>query len=322
MNKRINVGVIGVGNMGKHHARVYSEIEGVDLVAVVDADKNNGRRIARKFNCRYYDNISKLLAAENLDAATIAVPTSMHKDVALACIDHGVPVLIEKPIAESIASAQKIIKQSEKTNVAVCVGHIERFNPVVARLKNLVSLKKFGKIIAMNTKRVGLYPPQTTDTDVIVDLAVHDIDVCSFILEKGPQSVYARAGKALDSKRFDYADIFLNYNGVDVIIQVNWITPVKVRELTLTGIKGYAELSYMNQTLKIYKRGHGEDIEIVNIEEISLRKEEPLKREIKSFTDYIRGKKAEVVTAREGLLSLRVALAAIRSHRLQQRVKL
>ena len=141
MIKDLNVGVIGVGNMGKHHARVYSEIEGVDLVAVVDADKNNGRRIARKFNCRYYDNISKLLAAENLDAATIAVPTSMHKDVALACIDHGVPVLIEKPIAESIASAQKIIKQSEKTNVAVCVGHIERFNPVVARLKNLVSLK-------------------------------------------------------------------------------------------------------------------------------------------------------------------------------------
>jgi UDP-N-acetylglucosamine 3-dehydrogenase len=257
-----------------------------------------------------------------LDAATIAVPTSMHKDVALACIDHGVPVLIEKPIAESVASAQKIIKQSEKTNVAVCVGHIERFNPVVARLKNLVSLKKFGKIIAMNTKRVGLFPSQITDTDVIVDLAVHDIDVCNFILEKGPQSVYARAGKALNSKRFDYADIFLNYNGVDVIIQVNWITPVKVRQLTLTGIKGYAELSYMNQTLRIYKKGHGEDIEIVNIEEISLRKEEPLKREIKSFTDYIRGKKAGVVTAREGLLSLRVALAAIRSHRLQQRVNL
>jgi UDP-N-acetylglucosamine 3-dehydrogenase len=322
MIKDLNVGVIGVGNMGKHHARVYSEIEGVDLVAVVDANKNNGRRIARKFNCRYYDNISKLLAAENLDAATIAVPTSMHKDVALACIDHGVPVLIEKPIAESVASAQKIIKQSEKTNVAVCVGHIERFNPVVARLKNLVSLKKFGKIIAMNTKRVGLFPSQITDTDVIVDLAVHDIDVCNFILEKGPQSVYARAGKALNSKRFDYADIFLNYNGVDVIIQVNWITPVKVRQLTLTGIKGYAELSYMNQTLRIYKKGHGEDIEIVNIEEISLRKEEPLKREIKSFTDYIRGKKAGVVTAREGLLSLRVALAAIRSHRLQQRVNL
>lgn len=322
MNKRINVGVIGVGNMGRHHARVYSEIEGVDLVAVVDADKNNARRVARKFNCRYYDNISQLLTAENLDAATIAVPTSMHKDVALVCIDHGIPVLIEKPIAESIASAQKIIKHSEKDKVAVCVGHIERFNPVVARLKNFVSLKKFGKIIAMNTKRVGLYPPQITDTDVIVDLAVHDIDVCSFILEKGPQSVYARAGKALNSKRFDYADIFLNYDGIDVIIQVNWITPVKVRELTLTGIKGYAELSYMNQTLKIYKKGHGEDIEIVNIEEISLRKEEPLKREIKSFTDYIRGRKAGVVTAREALLSLRVALAAIRSHRLQQRVKL
>ncbi len=283
----INVGVIGVGNMGKHHARVYSEIEGVDLVAVADLDKNNGRRIARKFNCRYYDSVSRLLDTENLDAATIAVPTSMHSDVALECIGRGVPVLIEKPIAESVASAQKIIKQSEKSNVVVCVGHIERFNPVVGMLKTLVRQGKFGKIIAINTKRVGLYPSQITDTDVIVDLAVHDIDVCSFILEKGPESVYARAGKALNSKRFDYADIFLNYDGVDVIVQVNWITPVKVRELTLTGIKSYAELSYINQTLRIFKKGHGEDVDIVNIEEISLRKEEPLKKELKNFIEYI-----------------------------------
>jgi UDP-N-acetylglucosamine 3-dehydrogenase len=96
------VGVIGVGNMGKHHARVYSEIEGTDLVAIADLDKNNGRRIARKFNCRYYDSVSRLLDTENLDAATIAVPTSMHKDVALECIGRGIPVLIDKPIAESV----------------------------------------------------------------------------------------------------------------------------------------------------------------------------------------------------------------------------
>ena len=318
----MNVGVIGVGNMGKHHARVYSEIEGVDLVAVADLDKNNGRRIARKFNCRYYDNVSRLLDTENLDAATIAVPTSMHRDVALECIGHGVPVLIEKPIAESVASAQKIIKQSEKSNVVVCVGHIERFNPVVAMLKTLVRQGKFGKIIAINTKRVGLYPSQISDTDVIVDLAVHDIDVCSFILEKGPESVYARAGKALNSKRFDYADIFLNYDGVDVIVQVNWITPVKVRELTLTGIKSYAELSYINQTLRIYKKGHGEDVDIVNIEEISLRKEEPLKKELKNFIEYIKKGKGDVVLGGDGLSALHVALTAIRSHEKRQSVQL
>ncbi len=318
----MNVGVIGVGNMGKHHARVYSEIEGVDLVAVADLDKNNGRRIARKFNCRYYDNVSRLLDTENLDAATIAVPTSMHRDVALECIGHGVPVLIEKPIAESVASAQKIIKQSEKSNVVVCVGHIERFNPVVGMLKTLVRQGKFGKIIAINTKRVGLYPSQISDTDVIVDLAVHDIDVCSFILEKGPESVYARAGKALNSKRFDYADIFLSYDGVDVIVQVNWITPVKVRELTLTGIKSYAELSYINQTLRIYKKGHGEDVDIVNIEEISLRKEEPLKKELKNFIEYIKKGKGDVVLGGDGLSALHVALTAIRSHEKRQSVQL
>ncbi|GAI04786.1 unnamed protein product, partial [marine sediment metagenome] len=177
------------------------------------------------------------------------------KDITIACIDKGIPVLIEKPIAESVQSAQKIINKSKKKKISVCIGHIERFNPVVQQLKKLIKQNRFGRIISISSKRVGLYPPQVSDVDVIIDLAVHDIDVCNFLLEKEPQSVYARAGKALNSKRFDYSDIFLNYNGVDVLLQVNWITPVKVRELTLTGIKCYAELSYLNQTLRLYKKG-------------------------------------------------------------------
>jgi UDP-N-acetylglucosamine 3-dehydrogenase len=302
MIKDLNVAVIGVGNMGRHHARVYSEIEGVNLVAVADRNKNIGQKIARKFQCRYYTDFLNLINSEEIDAATIAVPTSLHKDIAIACIDKGIPVLIEKPIAESVQSAQKIINKSQ--------------------LKKLIKQNRFGRIISISSKRVGLYPPQISDVDVIIDLAVHDIDVCNFLLEKEPQSVYARAGKALNSKRFDYSDIFLNYNGVDVLLQVNWITPVKVRELTLTGIKCYAELSYLNQTLRLYNKGHGEDIDIINIEEINLRKEEPLKRELQNFVEFIKTKKGDVVNANAGLLSLKVALKAIDSHKMRRVVKL
>jgi UDP-N-acetylglucosamine 3-dehydrogenase len=320
--KRLNVAVIGVGNMGRHHARVYSELDGVRLVAVADSNKNLGQKIARRFKCKYYYDYKKILYTERIDAASIAVPTSLHKEIAVACINKRIPILIEKPIAESVKSAQAIIKQSKQKRVPVCIGHIERFNPVVQELRKFIKRNRFGKVISINTKRVGLYPPQISDVDVIIDLAVHDIDVCNFLLGTKPKTVYARAGKALNSKRIDYADIFLSYNGVDVLLQANWITPVKVRELTLTGIKGYAELSYLNQTLKIFKKGHGEDIDIVNIEEINLRKEEPLIREIKNFIEFIKTRKGLIVTAREGLLALNTALKAIESHKIKKSVKL
>lgn len=318
----LSVAVIGVGNMGRHHARVFSEMEGVELIAVADTDKKKGQQIAKQYNCRYYPDFEMLLESEILDAATIAVPTSLHKRVAIRCLAHGVPVLIEKPIASTLRSARSIIKYSKKRRIPVCIGHIERYNPVVQRLKKLINEQRFGKIISINTKRVGTYPPQITDVDVIIDLAVHDIDVCNYLLERQPQRVYARAGKALTSKKLDYADIFLNYPDTDVILQVNWITPVKVRELTLTGIKAYAELNYMTQTLRVYNKGHGEEDDIVNIEEINIRKEEPLKRELSNFIKYITTKQGDIVTALQGYYVLKTARRAVTSHRKKQGIQI
>jgi UDP-N-acetylglucosamine 3-dehydrogenase len=312
--------VIGVGNMGRHHARVFSQMEEVRLVAVVDKDVKRGEEVARQYRCTCYRDHVTLLKKEPLDAATIAVPTSLHKDIALQCLAHGVPVLIEKPIASTLASARSIIQYGEKRKIAVCIGHIERFNPVVQRLKKLIDAKRFGKIISISTKRVGVYPPQITDVDVIIDLAVHDIDVCNYLLGRQPRRVYARAGRAMNSKQLDYADIFLSYQDTDVVLQVNWITPVKVRELTLTGIKAYAELNYMNQTLHVYNKGHGEEDDIVNIEAIHIRKEEPLKRQLKNFIQYITTKQGDVVTAREGYQVLKIAQSAVASCKKKQLV--
>lgn len=323
MSKKINVAVIGVGNMGRNHARVYSEIEGVNLVAVVEPNKKIGQKIARKFNCRYYKGISELLNSEEIDAATIAVPTSLHKEIAIAFIEKGIPLLIEKPIADSVESAKEIIDATKKRNVAVCIGHIERFNPVIQKLKKLINQGRFGRIISISAKRVGLFPPQIKDTDVIIDLAVHDIDVCNYLLGTRPTTVNARAGKALNSRRFDYADILLGYNGVDVIIQVNWITPVKVRELSLTGTKGYAELNYLNQTLKIFKSNYQKRFDSYGdfiikygtprTEELNFAGGEPLKIEVENFVDHIRKRNSNVVSVREGLNALGIALRAIRT---------
>jgi UDP-N-acetylglucosamine 3-dehydrogenase len=309
----LRLAVIGVGNMGRHHARVFSGMEGVHLVAVVDKDRKRGEQVALQYKCGYYRDYGALLKKEPLDAATIAVPTSLHTKVALRCLAHNVPVLIEKPIAPTLQSAKSIIRYSKKKRLPVCIGHIERFNPVVQRLKKLIDAGRFGKIISISTKRVGVYPPQITDVDVIIDLAVHDIDVCNYLLGRQPKRVYARAGKAMNSRQLDYADIFLSYADTDVILQVNWITPVKVRELAVTGIKAFAHLNYMDQTLNVYNKGHGEEDDIVNIEAIHIRKEEPLKRELKNFIQYITTKKGDIVAAEEGYQVLKVAQSAVAS---------
>lgn len=319
---KLNVAVIGVGNMGKHHARVYSEINSVNLAAVADTNKNIGLKIAEKFGCKFYPDYNELITKEKIDALSVAVPTSQHRDVAMVCLDKQIPVLIEKPIAESLESAEEIKKLSEAKKVPVCIGHIERFNPVIQELKKMINADKFGRIISINTKRVGLFPPQIKDADVITDLAVHDIDICNYLLETEPNIINARAGKALNSHRFDYASIFLGFNGVDVVIQVNWITPVKVRELTLTGTKGYAELNFLNQTLKIYKSNYQKTFDsygdyiikfgVPHTEELNLCGQEPLKIEIERFLDHIKNGNDNIASAQDGINALNVALAAVK----------
>jgi UDP-N-acetylglucosamine 3-dehydrogenase len=320
----IHVAVIGVGNIGKHHARVYSELDGINLVAVADTDVKAGHQVANKFKCRYYPDYARLLKKEKIDAVSIAVPTSLHRKVALACIEQGINVLIEKPIANTIKAATEIIAQGRKKKVRVCIGHVERFNPIVQRLKKLIKHGRFGHVISINSRRVGLFPPQIRDTDVILDLAVHDIDVCNFLLDSSPEEVLAHAGKALNSRRFDYASIFLRYNSTDVVLQVNWITPVKVRELMLTGDKGYAELNYLTQMIRLYKSNYSKEFDtygdyvikfgVQSTQELNLQGREPLKSELEGFVSYIRnGYKRNVVTGEEGLANLRIALAAIRS---------
>ncbi len=323
MTSRIlKAAVIGVGNMGRHHARVYAGLDGVQLAAVVDPDRHLAQRHADKYRCSYYSDYARMIREEKPDLVSVAVPTSLHETIALDLIAKRIPVLIEKPVTNSLRSAREIIARARTRRSIVAIGHVERYNPPVQRLKEFLKQGRFGRVIAISSKRVGVYPPQITDVDVLIDLAVHDIDVCNFLLDRMPQSVYARAGKALNSQRYDYADIFLKYKDTDVTLQVNWITPVKVRELALTGINAYAELNYMNQTLKIYNKGHGEEDEVINVDEISLPREEPLKIELQNFADRVKGRNAEIVSAEEGLRALHIALAAVRSHESGKIVKI
>jgi len=328
----INVAVIGVGNMGKYHVRTYSIFKKVNLVAVSDIDEKIGKKIAKEFNSKYYKDYNEMLNKENIDAVSIAVPTKLHKKVVLDVIKFKKHLLIEKPIASTIKEARTIIESAKKAKVKLTVGHVERFNPAVQELKKIIKNGKLGKVISVIARRVGIFPPQIKDTNVIIDLATHDIDILSYLLNRQPTEVFTRGRKILTNQREDSAEIFLSYNGVSGFIQVNWITPVKIRILSVTGSKGYAELNYVTQKLELYQSRYKKKVDnfgefIIRFgepikKEIKINRKEPLLCELESFMKCIKENTQPQVTGEDGLKALIVAEKAFKSLRDNKVIKI
>ncbi|MCX6775011.1 MAG: Gfo/Idh/MocA family oxidoreductase [DPANN group archaeon] len=317
----LNVGVIGIGNMGKHHARVYSEL-GANLVAVSDVNEVVGKEIASRFKCKFYKDYKEMLKNEKFDIVSVVVPNSFHKDVALACINSGVNVLVEKPIANTVEDAKEIIAAAKKANVKLAIGHIERFNPAVLKLKEVLQEGKLGNIVSIISRRVGLFPSQLKDANVVTDLAIHDIDVLSYLLGKNPKEVlFAKSGLALNNKREDFADIMLNFDPEIAFVQVNWITPVKIRNLCVTGTNGYAELNYATQELTLFESNFEKTFDnfgefmikfsAADAKPANIVKGEPLKLEIKNFMDCVEKNQNSYVSGEDGLRALEITLQAL-----------
>jgi len=306
----LRVGVVGVGMMGQHHARVYSELakEGkVELVGVADANFERAKEIARKFGTIPYADYRELVK-ENLDAVSIVVPTSLHRVVALEFINSGTSVLVEKPIADTIENAQMIIEAAEDAEVILMVGHIERFNPAVLRLKELISRGELGKLVTISAKRVGPMATRIRDVGIIIDLSVHDIDVISYLFGESVRTVYARAGNVVHPAGVeDHALITLGFDEGTGIVETNWLTPHKTRTLTVVGTGGIAYLDYINQTLRLYNHEW--------IREAKIEKKEPLRNELEHFVKCVEHGKTPIVDGRAGLHALRVALLAQESAR-------
>ena len=306
----LRVGVVGVGSMGFHHARVYSELakEGkVELVGVADANFERAKEVAKKFKTLPYSDYREL-AEENLDAVSIAVPTSLHKQAALNFIERGTSVLVEKPIAESIESAEAIIKAAEKNGVVLMVGHIERFNPAVLKLKELIEKGELGDIVTISAKRVGPMAARIRDVGIIIDLGVHDIDVISYLFGRPIEEVYARAGNVIHPAGVeDHALITLGFKDGSGIVETNWLTPHKIRTLNVVGTGGIAYLDYIEQSLRLYNDEW--------IKEAKIRKREPLRNELEHFIECVERGKRPIVDGEAGLHALRVALLAQESAR-------
>ena len=274
MKLLIRVGVIGTGAMGQNHVRIYSEMEGVELAGVSDVDQKRVESMATQFKTQAFTDYKKMFA-EGLDAVSVVVPTKLHKQVVLDALDAGIHVLVEKPIADTTENADLMIAAAKNAEKILMVGHIERFNPAVIKLKEIINSGTLGKIVSISTKRVGPYNPRIRDVGVILDIGVHDIDVISYLYGKKINSVYAIAGADIHSFE-DHASIILrmdhNFAGV---VETNWLTPHKVRQLTAIGVKGVAYLDYINQTVQLHDNEW--------IRKAKVEPSEPLKNELTYF---------------------------------------
>lgn len=316
--KKIKAAVVGVGNMGYSHARTYHHLNDVALIAICDTSNKRAIDIARKYNTKaFFDYKVMLRSLPRLDAVSIAVPTKFHKEIACFFLQNKVNVLLEKPIADNLESAQKIIDAAKKSNVKFTVGHVERFNPAVIELKKIIDKGKLGKILSIIARRVGVFPPNIKDTNVFLDLAVHDIDIIDFLLNETPVKIHKHYGKFHTKTHEDTGEMFLIYKTCAAFIQVNWVTPVKIRNLAVTGTKGYAELDYISQKLLIHQAkvekkidGFSEFLQFSNpkLSYVKIKKEEPLKAEIRNFIDCIKNNKKPSVSAEDAIEALRISL--------------
>lgn len=316
---QLKVAIIGCGVMGSLHGRIYSKIPNVKLVAVCDTNRSKAKSLASYYKSKYYFDYKELLKQENLDAISITVPTALHKKIALPCINYGINILVEKPLASSVGEAKAITEAAKKRGVILTVGHIERFNPAILKLKSLVKKGALGNIVSIVVKRVGLSPPRVKDINVVIDLAVHDLDIVCSILNKFPESIFATGGKGINDKRIDYADIFLDFGQTSCYLQVNWITPVKIRTLSVTGTLGYCELDYVTQEIVLYKSNYTSNQVPVEFKKfiaklskprkiaVQVKKEEPLKLEIMDFVNSIIKKRQPQVSPQDGVNALKLA---------------
>jgi len=324
----MRVGVIGVGSMGQNHARVYSEI--ADLVGIADPDVKAGGAASNRFNVSYYTDSAHLLK-EDLDAVSVCVPTEHHTTVALAVIKAGVSLLVEKPLAANIADASRVVDAAERAGVTLSVGHIERHNPAIAAVKRHVQEGQYGDLVTATARRVSSFPGRVRNIGVVMDLGVHEIDILRYLVGAPVESVFALGGRKVHSAFEDHANILLRFqNGVHGFVEVNWLTPMKVRKLALTCLKNFVEVDYTEQSVTVSSSTLGplDPFNLYQIplehhtQQIHVRKEEPLRRELEDFLDAVKKKRPPLVTGGDALETLRVAIAATDSQRTGKLVQL
>ena len=317
----LRIGLVGLGMMGRHHARVIRETDGVVLVGVADA-MGDPHRVAGDLDVS--ESIDDLLAL-GIDAAVVAVPTAFHEDLALRLADAGVHALVEKPISDDVVSSTRIVEAFESRGLVGAVGHIERYNPALQNLRERIEAGELGEVYQIATRRQGPFPARIADVGVVKDLATHDIDLTSWLAQSPFATVSAhttlRSGREFEDMVSFTARL---RNNVITNHLVNWLSPMKERVTVVTGERGAFVADTIGGDLTFFENGTVNNTEWESVMAFrgvsegtmlryALAKREPLRLEHEAFRDAILGRGGNIVTMREGLENIRVAEAVLTS---------
>ncbi len=302
------VGVIGVGTMGSNHARVYSKMSDADLVGVADADKERAAEIANQYETTVLDQ-NKLI--RRADAVSIVVPTQFHYEIARKCLESNVDILVEKPFVEDLERGEELVELAETEGVLIQVGHVERFNPAVLALEDVLAGKN---VLAYEVRRLGPDPGRDIQDSVVTDLMIHDLDIVRTLAGEDPKSI-SGAGRR-DGK---HATATLTFSDATVAtLTASRVTEKKIRELGIATDEGYVSVDYLDRRIEIYR---GSMKQLVDrdggsryrhesvIERPFVENSEPLKNELRAFIRAVEGDRVPEVPAKDGLAAVRLGEA-------------
>jgi predicted dehydrogenase len=299
--------VVGVGVMGSNHARVLSDMGGVELVGVADPDPKQRDFVSAALGCTAVADVDALLRC-GLDAVSIAAPTHLHHAIALKCIARGVHLLVEKPIAPTVEEGRAIVAAARRAGVTLMVGHVERFNPAVQSIKRAI---KDQDILSIAITRVGPFPPRMSNVGVVIDLGVHDIDLIRWFTESDIVEIQPQMSSAV-AEREDIALLqFRTASGVLAHINTNWLTPFKARNIHVATRDKYVIGDLL--TLQVTECFGFQPDGSYSMRHLSVGYAEPLRSELVAFVDTVRGREPPAVTGEEAVASLEVAIRCLDS---------
>lgn len=307
-----------MGSMGQNHARIYSELG--CLAGVHDALPGAGRGVAKRLGTNDYETVDELL--QDVDAVSVCTPTSIHFEVARKALRKGKAALVEKPFTGEEVEARTLCRLAEENEVTLASGFVERFNPVVDAAKKFLEAGRMGRTVSIGARRVSSFPSRIRDVGVIKDLAIHDIDVIRYMTGQEVRSVFALGGRMNGLKFEDHANLMMRMSdSINATVEVNWLTPMKVRTVSMTCSCGFALIDYTDQSLELSTSSTGEldtaDLSNIpmelNTQHIFVKKEEPLKRELEAFLRAAGSNERAAVDGWDALANIKVCISALRS---------
>jgi predicted dehydrogenase len=298
---KIRVGIIGVGYLGTQHARILSYLEEAELEAVADIDFQKALQIGNRHGVRYFQNYEEMI--DDIDAAVVATDTSAHFSVSMRLLKQGKHVLVEKPITATVEQGEQLVEAAAKNNLIFQVGHLERFNPAVEAVENMISEPKF-----IEVQRLGSFSARSLDIDVVLDLMIHDLDIILALIKDEVVAIKS-SGIHVVSEKTDIANARLEFkSGCVATLTASRVHQGKVRKLRIFEPTSYYSIDYIDQEVKVFPL----DGRQTDIKTLKIQKEEPLKRELKNFLDCIETGKNTKVSGVEALRALRLAYNVIR----------